>query len=40
LSEAELFLAVNNIFDEDYAYAKGYPMPGTTFFAGTSLKFR
>lgn len=31
LSEAELFLAVNNIFDEDYEYAKGYKMPGTTF---------
>ena len=40
LSEAEPFLAVNNIFDEEYAYAKGYPMPGTTFFIGTSLKFR
>jgi outer membrane cobalamin receptor len=40
LSEAELFLAVNNIFDEDYAYAKGYQMAGTTFFVGTSLKFR
>jgi outer membrane cobalamin receptor len=39
LSEGELFLAVNNIFDEDYEYAKGYEMPGTTFFAGTSLKF-
>jgi outer membrane cobalamin receptor len=40
LSEAELFVAVNNIFDEDYGYAKGYTMPGTTFFVGTSLKFR
>jgi outer membrane cobalamin receptor len=40
LYEAELFVAANNIFDEDYAYAKGYPMPGATIFAGTSIKFR
>ena len=40
LYEAELFVAANNMFDEDYAYAKGYPMPGATIFAGTSIKFR
>lgn len=40
LSDSEVFLAVDNIFNQDYEYAKGYPMPGTTFFAGFSLKFR
>jgi iron complex outermembrane receptor protein len=39
LSESEVFLAVNNIFNQDYEYAKGYPMPGTTFSAGFSIKF-
>lgn len=40
LSESEIFLAVNNIFNQDYEYAKGYPMPGTTIFAGFSMKFK
>ncbi len=39
LSNSEVFVAVNNIFNRDYEYAKGYPMPGTTFFGGVSLKF-
>ncbi|MCX5813719.1 MAG: TonB-dependent receptor plug domain-containing protein [Proteobacteria bacterium] len=39
LSESEVFLAVNNIFNQYYEYAKGYPMPGTTFSAGFSMKF-
>ena len=39
LKEADVFFAVNNIFNRDYEYAKGYPMPGTTFFAGFNLKF-
>ena len=38
-SNSEVFVAVNNIFNRDYEYAKGYPMPGTTFFGGVSLKF-
>lgn len=25
---------INNLFDEDYAYAKGYPMPGRNFYVG------
>ncbi len=25
---------VRNLFDEDYAYVKGYPMPGQAFYAG------
>ena len=40
LSDSEIFLVVNNIFNQDYEYNKGYPMPGTTFFAGISLKFQ
>ncbi len=39
LSDSKVFFAVNNIFDRDYEYAKGYPMPGTTFFGGFTLKF-
>ncbi|MCA1786184.1 MAG: TonB-dependent receptor, partial [Desulfobacteraceae bacterium] len=30
---------VHNLFDEDYAYAKGYPMPGRSFFAGIEWDF-
>lgn len=39
LSDSEVFVAVNNIFDQKYEYAKGYPMPGATIFAGVSLRF-
>ncbi len=37
-SDSEVFLAVNNIFNQSYEYAKGYPMPGTTIFAGFIVK--
>jgi outer membrane cobalamin receptor len=37
--DSEIFLAVNNLFDADYEYAKGYSMPGTTAFAGFTVKF-
>jgi outer membrane receptor protein involved in Fe transport len=40
LSDSEIFLAVNNIFNQEYEYAKGYPMSGITAFAGFSLKFQ
>ena len=40
IADGEVFLAVNNIFNQDYAYAKGYPMPGTTLFGGFSVKFQ
>lgn len=30
---------VHNLFDEDYAYVKGYPMPGRSFFAGIEWDF-
>jgi iron complex outermembrane receptor protein len=39
LKDSEAFLAVNNIFNTEYEYAKGYTMPGITVFAGVSLKF-
>lgn len=39
LSNSEVFVAMNNIFNQDYEYAKGYPMPGRTIFAGVSLRF-
>jgi iron complex outermembrane receptor protein len=40
LSDSEIFLAVNNIFNQDYEYAKGYPMSGITAFAGFNIKFK
>jgi vitamin B12 transporter len=30
---------VRNIFDEDYAYVLGNPMPGRTFFAGLRVEY-
>ncbi|MBU0653383.1 MAG: TonB-dependent receptor, partial [Proteobacteria bacterium] len=38
LNNAEISLAVNNIFNQNYEYAKGYSMLGTTVFAGFSMK--
>jgi outer membrane cobalamin receptor len=40
LKDSEVSFSVNNIFDRKYEYAKGYTMPGITFFAGLSLKFK
>jgi iron complex outermembrane receptor protein len=40
LSDSEIFIAVNNIFNRHYEYAKGYPVAGTTLFAGFSLKLK
>jgi vitamin B12 transporter len=40
MNDSEVFVAINNIFNQDYEYAKGYPMPGRTFFAGFSMKFK
>lgn len=39
LGDSEVSLAVNNIFNQNYEYAKGYPMPGTTVFGGVTLRF-
>lgn len=30
---------IRNLFDEDYTYVKGYPMPGRTFFMGLRLDY-
>jgi len=40
VSDAELYVAVHNIFNEHYEYAKGYGMPGTTVFVGLTLKYQ
>lgn len=37
--KGEVFAAVENIFDQDYEYRDGYPMPGTTVMAGLDLSF-
>jgi len=35
----EIFLAGENLADQDYAYKKDYPMPGMTGMVGLNLKF-
>lgn len=35
----EVFVAVENLFDRDYAYRTGYPMPGTSAQLGLKLGF-
>lgn len=30
---------IRNLFDKNYAYVKGYPMPGRTFFLGATYKY-
>jgi iron complex outermembrane receptor protein len=40
LSNSEIFLAVSNVLNQEYEYAKGYRMPGASVFAGLSLKFQ
>jgi iron complex outermembrane receptor protein len=40
MKDSEIYLAVNNLTDEDYEYARGYPMPGITAFGGVKLKFQ
>ncbi len=39
LKDSEMSIAVSNILDQKYEYAKGYPMPGITVFAGLRLRF-
>ena len=36
---AELFVAVNNLLDREYAWDAGYPMPGITAFSGVKFGF-
>ena len=40
LKDSEFFIAVSNILNKKYEYAKGYRMPGTTFFIGLNFKFK
>ncbi len=35
----EIFVAVENLFDADYEFQPGYPMPGTTALVGLDLRF-
>jgi len=39
LKDSEIFVAINNVFNQEYEYAKGYPMPGTTYFGGFAVRF-
>ncbi len=37
--QGEAFAAVENLFDQDYEYRDGYPMPGATLMTGIRLTF-
>jgi len=37
--DLQVFIAVDNILGEDYEIEKGYPMPGTTFAGGVTVRF-
>ncbi|MGQ9669382.1 MAG: TonB-dependent receptor domain-containing protein [Desulfosoma sp.] len=37
--DAIVYVAVENIFDEDYEYLPGYPMPGTSVMVGAKFAF-
>jgi hypothetical protein len=39
LKDSEIFVAVNNISNQHYEYAKGYPLAGTTVFGGFTIRF-
>lgn len=34
-----MFVAVENLFDRDYAYRTNYPMPGTSAQLGVKMSF-
>jgi iron complex outermembrane receptor protein len=36
---SEVFLALDNITNEEYEYRPGYPMPGTSFLVGFNFGF-
>ncbi|WP_411275694.1 hypothetical protein [Diaphorobacter sp. LI3] len=38
-SKGEVFVALENIFDRDYAYRPGYPMPGRSAQVGLTASF-
>ncbi|MBN1545308.1 MAG: TonB-dependent receptor, partial [Syntrophaceae bacterium] len=35
----EIYVAANNIFDDDYEYSDGYPAQGRNFWTGMTVKF-
>ncbi len=37
--QGEIFVAAENLFNADYEYQPGYPMPGTTAMVGLDLRF-
>jgi hypothetical protein len=39
MKSSEIFVAMNNITNQNYEYAKGYPVAGFTVFAGVNLRF-
>jgi len=40
MKDSEIYLAVNNLFNDHYEYATGYAMPGITLFGGVKLRFQ
>ncbi len=40
MKDSEVYLAVNNLFNDHYEYATGYAMPGITLFGGVKLRFQ
>ena len=39
LKQMELFVAGNNLLNQQYEINYGYPMPGINFMGGVNLKF-
>jgi outer membrane cobalamin receptor len=39
LKNSEIYIAINNLFDDDYQYAVGYDMPGVTIVGGLKVRF-
>ena len=39
MKSSEIFVAMNNITNQNYEYAKGYPVAGLTVFAGVTVRF-
>jgi vitamin B12 transporter len=35
----DLYVGVDNVFDEDYEQSYGFPQPGRTFYGGATWKF-
>lgn len=39
MKNSEIFVAVNNLFNDHYQYAPGYDMPGISIFGGLKVRF-